>query len=246
MAFSASYLTGYRGTERVVVIEPTGDRWDRSTRVPVLFVHGGGGTGVEHLAQMPSVAPALDLFAQAGATVFSADFGGPWTWGNPDLRDSFDQIIPWAADRFWTRTDRVGIVGVSHGAGSACWAWRNHPKVAAMALVIPEASLVGLHTRDPFGAAAGIESAFAPFYPTWQDALPDHDLIANTGPLSVLRDRTRVFYHDNDPITLPAEVLAVADGARLPRTNLGSYGHQITFDWSPVVDWTMATIRANS
>ena len=237
---------GYRVGETNVAVLPI----RRRSSIPVVFAHGGGGTYAQWNDAGPAILPAL--VAQAGLVCLCSDLGGLNPWGNPDMAgpgtNATDQLITWSATNYGTRTDKVALVGLSHGASDLNWAWRNTGKVAAFLAVLPGVDMQGLYERDPLGlvvpqmnAAYGSPAGVVAAYPTRDPAHPDN--VALEQPIA---DRIAVWYGLDDTITLPAEVAGWADAVGVPDDQvhaMAGVGHDFDFDWRPLVDWLVPTVR---
>lgn len=233
---------GYRSGEVNIAVLPSRRRSD----IPVVFAHGGGGFYHQWNDQGPAILPTM--CAQAGLVGLCSDLGGQSPWGNPDHVDAVDDLVDWSAVHYGTRTDKVALVGLSHGAFTLNWAWRNPDRLAAELLIIPGVDMEGLYDRNPLGlvraqmeAAYGSAAAVAAAYPTRDPSHPDNVVLQEP-----LVDRLAVWYGLDDTVAIPEEVETWVDLVGLPAGQahgMVDVGHDFFFDWQPLADWLIPAVR---
>lgn len=241
MGYRVDYTSGYYGTEDVAVFVPR----DRRSDIPVICFHGGYSSATQFAHETPVMIPYL-CSTYGGLVCFSGDMGGANTWGNDTMLASMDALLTWAATNYGTRTDKVALVGLSHGGSSLNWAWRNPDAVAAWLGILPGTNMQSLYERDPLGITAasmvtayGSEAAVIAAYP---DRDPAH---ANNTPLqAVFADRIAVWYGADDTVGLPGEIAQWATDVGVTEAHeMAGVGHDFDFDWQPLADWLVPTVR---
>jgi pimeloyl-ACP methyl ester carboxylesterase len=222
----AVYSTGYTGSEGSVVmhgrLSPGG--------TPVIICHGLLVNGVNAAASALEGAIGRQLADVYEVTSGTADLGGLSTWGNDASIAALDALVTYMGSTYGTKTARVALAGISMGGCLALnWALRNPTKVASLGLVAPVVSLLGIHDRNPNGAAAAIETAYTN-QAGYLAALPTHDPSHATSILTLrqLGAVTRCWYSTDDTVVVPSEVLAYSGLTGCAVDNMGAIGHNAT------------------
>lgn len=223
--WTTSGVGQYRAGERHVAMLPTPWLGD-GTRRGVIVCHGYASDALTPVSG--GYLPQTAMLARSGIPVLSADLGGSDTWGNDAslaaLSDAWSYLKGLGAS-----PDGVLLFGGSMGALTALnWIRENPAEVEAVGLAVPALNLADLHDNDRGGVAASIEAAYGGAA-GYAAALSEHNAWANREDFEGVR--VRVFYSENDEITLPefALDLVEAAGAAGDAVSLGAVGHASGF-----------------
>jgi pimeloyl-ACP methyl ester carboxylesterase len=203
----------------------------------MINVHGYGGGAEAYLDQAFGNIPGV--VAQRGIVNYAGDFGGISTWGNNSAVSTIGEAVDYLAAS-------LGAVGPIHMLGGSMGALNvlNYAKrfpadVASLTLIIPLVALDAFHDENRGGYATTVEAAYGGLAGYNAD-------IANRDPsqwTSEVPDvPTRIYYSTNDPLCLPAEVLAFATAIGAEPISLGAVGHvaQGLIDPNAIADFCWA------
>lgn len=208
--------------------------------VPLILCHGFAADATQWYDAALGTNFVARNSAAAGVTCVGADLDGLSPWGRDGFIDSIDDAIAWAASNYGTRTDKIGIYGVSMGGLALNWIAANPNKLAAAALTLPVCQLDAIRDRNPGpGIGPAIDAAYGGIGP-YEAALlttPSHDPMRNSALLAPVADRIRLWYSSNDTTVLPAEVTAFAAATGITAVDVGAVGHSLAWDQQQVLDW---------
>jgi pimeloyl-ACP methyl ester carboxylesterase len=195
--------------------------------------------GVLHCAGLAGTADSLFAssliglpmgLAGAGLPVMSCDYGGNNLWGNATSNARMDSAWAYFKSAFGVRTDKVIVLGGSHGSVTALrWALANPTLVAALVLTIPAPNFVDLHDNDRGpGAKATLEAAWgtgtvASFVAN--STIAAVDPFQNAAAYAALGLPIKGFYASDDPVALPAHWQSFAAAVGAQSQSLGAVGH---------------------
>ena len=188
---------------------------------PLVIVGHGAGDDAWVYAN-PAYRGDLEVLADAGCVVISADLAGP-SFGNDDFLDAVDDTITWAASAWDANTTSVSWIGDSMNAGGALnWAWRNTSQIGGLALRVPAVAYDNIYDRAGFIADL-MDDAYAG---DWAGNAADRDPTAITDLIVPFAWRVRLYYSTNDPLVSKTEDIdPFVDATGVRAVPLGAVGH---------------------
>lgn len=178
----------------------------------IILCHGAGQTPDNYAIYAAS--SDLDYLAyNLGAVVIVASLKGINTWAldsvvHPTTGD-IKLLMTWAAGApYFADTTRTALIGDSMGGQNAAIAYRNNTSAfKCCVLRSPVVAANALHTRDPAGLGALMDTAYGSTA-NWNAAVPTKDPshTNQTAVLATVKDRIRIYYSTNDPTILPSDV----------------------------------------
>lgn len=215
--------------------------------IPLVVCHGFGGDALQWYDSALGVAKLTRALGLTEQPLLGADLDGLSTWGRAGFVDAIEDIIVHANSVFGTRTDLVGMLGLSMGGLGLNWVRQNANRLAAYAGLLPVAALDAMHDRDPGGRGATIESAYGgtSAYNAALAANPSCDPNAATSiaVLTTLKSKMRLWYSSDDTTVVPSEVTGFASAVGCEATNVGAVGHSLNWDTQQVVDWLIPQLQ---
>jgi len=251
----APYSMGELHTEYVLNSSPADDYfifrpdYPDKRNILVICLRGSGQTGLQFAVQGATgfwQIPAM--IAAKGFWVLCPGLNGTTpTWGNAtasDIGGRIDAAITWAGTNLGTRTDKVGIVGLSAGTVDGLnWAWRQPTRLACMGNVLNIPNMQTVHDSNRLGLATAMETAHGGSAGTFNAAMAARNPSQNATLIAPIRQRTRSFISAADPVGIYSEQQTFDSTAHVINYAIPSVAHDITgWDCSELANFMAANI----